>query len=515
MSIRRAVVVACAGLVAAAVPALATAAEPAPAAFEDCAAPDSRSVVIGSVACQLVTSERVGGDVPVSYYVPPACAPPTGRPCAVAYLLHGFGGSYRSLLGSAAAPSAWVTALSAGPPVDVESDPEPWRYADRSLWVPRTPLPIILVAPHGRTLAGGFGPGPDIDSFWTDWNPEYAAGGRQPQYDTPAPRFEGFLLDELIPWVERTLPAIGGRSGRIVDGESLGGYGSYRLALTHPDRFASAGSISGAHNFLFAPGVDPVAVPVAGTGAPVAVAPVELPGIAPAGVPVAALPAQVQGFAAAFYALGDPATDQAYYRGNMPRDLALNARAHDADGRQLLHLRAMVNDAVPRRSQDATDASGIALETIVLPMNAEMQAAFVGQGVDSTLLLHPGLHSRPYRDPYLRDQLEHHLAALAGADRRPERFDFRSISDDFRIWGWRFQVERSVTEFLELREVGCDGFTVRGTGIVTVTVAPACRSRLHGPPVIVVDLGPSNAIDEPAGVGAIPAYGRTVHVDLG
>src|SRR5207302_1076172 len=72
---------------------------------------------------------------------------------------------------------------------------------------------------------------------------------------------------------------------------------------------------------------------------------VQPPGPASA-VPVTALPAQAQGFGVVLLALGDPAVDQAYYRGNMPRDLAMNGRARDGDT-QSLYVKGFNNDAVP------------------------------------------------------------------------------------------------------------------------------------------------------------------------
>src|SRR5436309_2788233 len=90
-----------------------------------------------------------------------------------------------------------------------------------------------------------------------------------PAFDgTPTPKFEKQFLDELIPYVESAFPVGRGPSWRALVGESLGGYGSYTLGLRHPDTFASVSSVSGAMNFLFAPGIDPGAVP-----APVGVSP--------------------------------------------------------------------------------------------------------------------------------------------------------------------------------------------------------------------------------------------------
>lgn len=502
----------------------------APAAadpFGGCAAApapgDAVTVAVGTVACQKIdASETLGGVTAFSYYVPPGCDPAGGRTCPTLYLLHGFGGDHTSELGTAASPSAKVAALTAGPPGDPAAEPDPWEWADPGTWAPRDALDLILVAPHGRTLDGGFGPAPDLDSFWGDWNPRYAAGGDQEAYATPPPRFETFLLEELVPFVEGHLPAGGGREWRALDGVSLGGYGSFRLGLRHPDVWSSIGAISGAHNFLFAPGPDPVdAGAPAGTAPPAAIAYAPLPGAAPRAPWLDLLPGQAQGFAVAFFALGDPGADQAYYRGNMPRDLAMNGRATHG-GAPSTHIRFFVNDAVPRRAEDFGPSYPVAqgFEAIVLPMNLEMDAAFGAQGVERSFEVHPGLHSGAYWNPFLRAQLEAHWAHLehpdgsGGAPPRPDRFDYRTIERRFRVWGWRFEVERDALEFLTLAGVSCDGLRLRGTGRVRVTVPGWCRTGLEGAREFTVDLGPSHPFDEPAGAGAAPVYGTTVDVAL-
>jgi S-formylglutathione hydrolase FrmB len=439
--------------------------------FDECAAPtDAVAVVVGAVACQQVDSVAIGGTTAFSYFVPPACAPDQGRDCPVLYLLHGFGGDYRGMLGTAAKPSSWVHALSAQPPVDPRTSAEPWTLSDPSTWVPAPSIDLILVAPHGRTVPGGFGPGPDIDSYWTDWNPRYAAGGDDPKYATPPPRFSTFLVDELLPYVEANLPAAAGREWRAIAGTSLGGFGSYKNGLQHPDVFSSMGSVSGAHNFLFAPGLDAGVAPSSPVGVqpPAGLSHVDVPGPLTQ-VPGAVVPSQAYTFLAATLALGDPVADQAYFRGNTPRDLALNARAHDAAGRQTLFVKGFVNDTVPRRAQDLTDVVGIAFEDIVLPMNLSMEAAFTTTGVARDFDIHPGLHSEPYRGAWMREQLETQYAGLrhwdGGGDPAPPpvRFDYRSAFADFSIWGWTVHVERGSVELLTLTDVTCDAVTLQGT----------------------------------------------------
>lgn len=59
-------------------------------------------------------------------------------------------------------------------------------------------------------------------------------------------RFEDYLIQDLIPWVEHAFPVRPGRESRVVGGLSMGGYGSMLLGLKHPDLFCSVGAHSSA-----------------------------------------------------------------------------------------------------------------------------------------------------------------------------------------------------------------------------------------------------------------------------
>ena len=54
-------------------------------------------------------------------------------------------------------------------------------------------------------------------------------------------RYEDYLLDELIPFVESTFPAIMDRSARYIGGISSGGYTALSIVLRHPERFSKVG----------------------------------------------------------------------------------------------------------------------------------------------------------------------------------------------------------------------------------------------------------------------------------
>jgi len=81
-------------------------------------------------------------------------------------------------------------------------------------------LPMIVVMPDGGR------------GFYTDAVAGFA--------------YESAIVRDLIPFVDRTFHTDARREGRVIGGLSMGGYGSVKLALAHPDLFCSAVSHSGA-----------------------------------------------------------------------------------------------------------------------------------------------------------------------------------------------------------------------------------------------------------------------------
>ncbi len=100
---------------------------------------------------------------------------------------------------------------------------------DHTIWQRRTsieryvePLGLAVVMPQVHR------------SFYTDM----ASGNR----------YWTFIREE-VPAVARSFfPLSAARADNYVAGLSMGGYGAFKLALTHPDRFAAAASLSGALN---------------------------------------------------------------------------------------------------------------------------------------------------------------------------------------------------------------------------------------------------------------------------
>ena len=64
--------------------------------------------------------------------------------------------------------------------------------------------------------------------------------------DRPEDRYEDYIVNDLIHNVESRFPVIADRSHRAICGISMGGYGSIKIALKHPDLYAFAAGMSSA-----------------------------------------------------------------------------------------------------------------------------------------------------------------------------------------------------------------------------------------------------------------------------
>ncbi len=78
--------------------------------------------------------------------------------------------------------------------------------------------------------------------------PEGGAGWYTDSASVPTDRYESYLLDEIVPDVQKRYRTIEEGYARGIAGLSMGGYGSLKMALKHPDEFALAASMSGSVN---------------------------------------------------------------------------------------------------------------------------------------------------------------------------------------------------------------------------------------------------------------------------
>jgi len=140
----------------------------------------------------------------VPVYLPPSYAKEPERRYPVAYVLTGFTGRGRMLLND----NPWSPALD--------------ERMDRLI------------------SSGGSG---EMILVMPDCFTRY--GGSQYLNSTATGRYMDHIVDELVPFVDRTYRTLPGREHRAVVGKSSGGYGAWMLAMMHPDTFGAMGSHSG------------------------------------------------------------------------------------------------------------------------------------------------------------------------------------------------------------------------------------------------------------------------------
>ena len=76
--------------------------------------------------------------------------------------------------------------------------------------------------------------------------PEGGDGWYTDSVSVPADKYESYIIQELIPEIDRKFRTIADREQRAIAGLSMGGYGALKFGLKYPDKFAVAGSFSGA-----------------------------------------------------------------------------------------------------------------------------------------------------------------------------------------------------------------------------------------------------------------------------
>jgi enterochelin esterase-like enzyme len=150
-------------------------------------------------------STTVGVKRKAQVYTPPGYSKDQKYP--VLYLLHGIGGD----------ENEWTRGGSANVILDN-------LYADKKA------VPMIVVLPNGRASKDLTARSP-----FNQQGPAFAA-------------FEKDLLNDLIPFIEKTYPVKADRESRALAGLSMGGGQSLNFGLSHLDTFAWVGGFSSAPN---------------------------------------------------------------------------------------------------------------------------------------------------------------------------------------------------------------------------------------------------------------------------
>ncbi|MBA4276117.1 alpha/beta hydrolase family protein [Flavobacterium sp.] len=65
----------------------------------------------------------------------------------------------------------------------------------------------------------------------------------------PTFQYETYIIDELVPFIDKKYKTIAGLEGRAISGLSMGGHGALYLSFKHQEVFGAAGSMSGGVDF--------------------------------------------------------------------------------------------------------------------------------------------------------------------------------------------------------------------------------------------------------------------------
>ncbi len=141
---------------------------------------------------------------PVSIYLPPGYENTPGNRYPVIYLLHGFSGNHET----------FFTGKTYG--FDL-------KYMLDTLINRNILSPVIVVCPNA------------YNRYWGSWYANSFVAGN----------WEDFITKDLVEYMDSHYRTLASSGGRGITGHSMGGHGSFRLAMKHPGIFAAAYPMSG------------------------------------------------------------------------------------------------------------------------------------------------------------------------------------------------------------------------------------------------------------------------------
>jgi putative tributyrin esterase len=186
----------------------------------------------GTVRTDTVWSPALGTRKAMRVYLPPSYAQGNRRYPLLVYL-HGLGGNERNWVDMGALDRTMDSLVAHGAPEAIIAMPD----GDDSWYTTSAQLPDPAGCQADTTRRE------PASTFCVPW-----------------PRYDDYIVRDVVDHVERRYRARGGRAHRGIAGLSMGGYGAITLALTHPDRFVAAASHSGV--------LSPRLLPTADTSAP-------------------------------------------------------------------------------------------------------------------------------------------------------------------------------------------------------------------------------------------------------
>lgn len=261
---------------------------------------------------------------------------------------------------------------------------------------------------------------------------------------------EDEFVNRIVPAIDARFRTIADGRHRAIAGYSASGLASVNLAVHHPDLFAALGTLS---SITHPDEHDAV-----------------ITGIVVAGA--AAFTGDCFGPADhadpfAFY--GDPVNDALWWHNAGGVDGAINFRG--------MRVSLFTQTGVPCDQRDVTDLvtdkPPFGFVEPELQVQAErFDTALATASVDHSWTYRAcGIHTYRYIEQDLHDWWGSVFAAFETS--APARFDFRRADARFTVWQWSFTADPGrAGEFLDVQDAACDGLTLRGSGVETVTTAP-------------------------------------------
>ena len=272
-------------------------------------------------------------------------------------------------------------------------------------------------------------------------------GGWCTNWPNGAYSWETFHIDQLIPWVDRNLRTIRGRSSRAVAGLSQGGFCSMSYPARHPDLFGVALAYSGAPDIANDPDV------AVGATAIINGTEVGLDHVPPNSM------------------FGDRVTNEVNWRAHDPATLANNLRA--------TRLYLYTGNGLPG-PYDTSPASvtGTPIEAGIWRDNEAFRRRLGSLDIPSHYDAYgPGTHSWPYWARDLRWSIGPLMADFAHPAAPPTTITYTSGDAAYSVYGWRVTMRRTAREFSTLEDARCRDFGLAGSGSAAVMTPPCLRPR--------------------------------------
>ncbi len=262
------------------------------------------------------------------------------------------------------------------------------------------------------------------------------------------PQWETFHMRELLPWVDATFRTRAERSGRVIAGLSMGGFGAMKYAATYPDRFVAAAAFSGIVDSNVGGGALHAGLIASDGGTPASV-------------------------------WGLRATDEVRWRSENPWDLAENLRP--------LSLTVRTGNGEPGPFDGGRPDP---IESAVHPQNVSFHERLAALGIPHVWDDYgPGTHTWPYWTRDLEQTLPDLLAVMEHPTAAPKQVTYRSARPSYSVFGWSVDWHRAGLAFTRLQDAGRRGFVLEGAGAATVRTpgrhAASARVTVDGAPVAV------------------------------